>query len=79
MLRDVANKSRGANRANVFVERIKVAELIIIRIEANQSTGMVVAGGSVGVRTGDKIRRIFAPGTPFTEPSFERLEQPTRR
>ena len=79
VLRDVANKSRGANEANVFVERIKVAELLIVRIEPEQSIATVVAGGSVGVRTGDKVRRIFAPGTPFTEPSFERLEQPTRR
>lgn len=79
VLRDVANKSRGANEANVFVERIKVAELLIVRIEPDQSIGTVVAGGSVGVRTGDKVRRIFASGTPFTEPSFERPEQQPRR
>lgn len=71
ILRDSAIKTRGLNEATVTVERVKVAEMVIDSVDNDQSIGHVVSGGSVGVRTNDKARRIFAPGLPFTEPSFE--------
>lgn len=55
VLRDVLNRS-----TNV-VERLKVAEIQISGVEADQSTAKLVAGGDTGVRTGDKIRLIFVP------------------
>ena len=63
VMRDVLNTS-----INV-VERIKVAEVTIRMVEADQATATVSAGGVLGVRTGDKIRQIFmmrasAPVTP---------------
>jgi len=62
VMRDINNSRRR------IVERIKVAEIRITRIDANQSTAVLSSGGAVGVRTGDKARRIFAEGIPFTEP-----------
>jgi hypothetical protein len=71
ILRDSAIKPRGLNESTVTVERVKVAEMVIDSVDNDQSIGHIVSGGSVGVRTNDKARRIFAPGLPFTEPSFE--------
>jgi len=62
VMRDIYNTRRRIN------ERIKVAEIVISRIDANQSTAILADGGAVGVRTGDKARRIFAEGIQFTEP-----------
>jgi hypothetical protein len=56
VLRDVLNRSRTA------VERIKVGEITIRRVEDDQSQGILSAGGVLGVRAGDKVRRIFVPG-----------------
>jgi hypothetical protein len=55
VLRDVQN------RATNTVERVKVAEVTISRVEADQSTATVSAGGDSGVRTGDRIRLIYTP------------------
>jgi hypothetical protein len=55
----------------------KIAELVITETEDDQSRARVVSGGSVGVRTNDIVRRIFAPGVPFTEPAFERSAEAT--
>jgi len=55
VLRDVLNRS-----INV-VERIKVAEVTVRTVDADQATAVVTAGGVPGVRTGDKIRQIFVP------------------
>lgn len=63
--RDIYNTRRRV------VERIKVAEVRISRIDANQSVAVLSDGGAVGVRTGDKARRIFAQGIQFTEPRTE--------
>ena len=62
VMRDIYNSRRR------IVERIKVAEISISRLDANQSTATLSDGGAVGVRTGDKARRIFAEGIQFTEP-----------
>jgi hypothetical protein len=56
VLRDVLNRSRTA------VERIKVGELTIRRVEDDQSQAVLSSGGVMGVRPGDKVRRIFVPG-----------------
>lgn len=63
--RDIYNTRRRIN------ERIKVAEVRIARIDANQSVAVLSDGGAVGIRTGDKARRIFAQGIQFTEPRTE--------
>jgi hypothetical protein len=73
VLRDTANKTRGPFENVVTVERVKVAELEITSVDDHQARGRIVTGGSVGVRTNDIVRRIFAPGLTFTEPTFERL------
>lgn len=48
-----------ANRATGVTERRKIGELVIIAVDSNQSTGALVAGGTVGARTGDRIRQIY--------------------
>ena len=63
--RDIYNTRRRIN------ERIKVAEVRVARIDANQSVAVLSDGGAVGIRTGDKARRIFAQGIQFTEPRTE--------
>lgn len=55
VLRDVFN------RAKQITERVKIGELKIVRVESDQSVGVLSAGGSAGVRTGDRIRQIFVP------------------
>ena len=72
--RDVANKSRGANEATITVDRIKVGEIVINEVEQDQSRAIPAAGGALGIRTGDKIRRIFAPGLTFAEPALSDTE-----
>ena len=57
VLRDVYN------RAKNVTTREKIAEVTITRVENDQSTARVSAGGAGGVRTGDRIRQIFVPGT----------------
>jgi hypothetical protein len=77
VMRDVANKLRGPFETNVTVQRVKIAELVILGTDDNQARARLVSGGSVGVRTNDIVRRIFAPGVPFTEPAFERSAEAT--
>jgi hypothetical protein len=63
VLRDVLNRSRTA------VERIKVGEITIRRVEDDQAQGQITAGGIMGIRTGDKARRIYVPGSLEVLPS----------
>ncbi len=53
VLRDVFN------RAKQVTERVKIGELTIARVESDQSVGVLSAGGAAGIRTGDRIRKIF--------------------
>lgn len=55
VLRDIYNRSRGVT------QRVKIAEIMISRVEDDQSIGRLVAGGSAGLQTGDYIRQIFIP------------------
>ena len=76
VMRDVANKSRGPNEALVTVQRVKVGEIVVKSVDDDQAVASLASGGSVGIRTNDIVRRIFAPGVTFSEPTFERT--PTR-
>ena len=73
VMRDTANKLRGPDENLVTVQRVKVAELIVTSADNDQSRARIISGGSVGIRTNDIVRRIFAPGVPFTEPAFEQM------
>lgn len=53
VLRDVFNK------AKQITERVKIGELTVSRVESDQSVGRLSAGGAAGIRTGDRIRKIF--------------------
>ncbi len=60
VLRDVFNQGRN------ITERVKIGEITVGRVEADQATAKVTAGGAAGVRTGDFVREIFvAPTTPL--------------
>ncbi len=53
VLRDVFNPARN------ITERVKIGEVTVRRVDANQSTAVVSGGGQQGVRTGDRVRQIF--------------------
>jgi hypothetical protein len=53
VLRDINN--RALNR----VERVKIGEVTIVNVEADQSTARLSAGGQAGVRPEDKVRQIY--------------------
>lgn len=53
VLRDVANRATGR------IERVKVGEVTITRVEADQSTAVVSGGAQGGVTTNDRVRRIY--------------------
>lgn len=53
VLRDILNRASG------IVERRKIGEMVIVAVDSNQSTGALVSGGTVGARTGDRIRQIY--------------------
>ncbi len=59
------------NPARRITERIKVAEVTIVRVDTSQSIALLVSGGAVGIHVGDKARRIYALGIPFTEPAVQ--------
>lgn len=60
VLRDVFNQGRNAT------ERLKVGEVTVKRVDADQATA-VVTGGQAGVHTGDFVRQIYvAPRSPLT-------------
>lgn len=44
-----------------LTERRKIGEIIITRVNANQSNARLYAGGGEGVKTGDRVRQIFNP------------------
>ena len=45
--------------ARNIVERSKIGEVTITRVNPTQSSARITAGGFEGVRTGDKVRQIF--------------------
>lgn len=64
VLRDVFNQGRNVT------ERVKIGEITIGRVEADQATARLSAGGAAGVRTGDFVREIFQ--SPTTSLAFGR-------
>ena len=67
------------NPARRVTERIKVAELTIVRFDTSQSIALLVSGGAVGIHVGDKARRIYASGIPFTEPAVQSFKKNTKK
>ena len=55
VLRDIYNKTKDR------VERIKIGEVEITKVEMDQSVARVVGENPAGVRTEDKVRQIFLP------------------
>ena len=53
VLRDIRNPVRNVT------ERLKIGEVTVIRVEADQALARVTNGGQVGVKTGDRVRQIF--------------------
>jgi len=51
------------NRAKNVTTREKVAEITIVSVQSDQAIARVSAGGAAGVRTSDRVRQIFVPGT----------------
>ena len=65
VLRDVFNQAKR------ITERTKIGEVTITRVESDQSVARLTAGGQQGVLTGDRVRRIFVPGSyPVSPASF---------
>jgi hypothetical protein len=63
VLRDVYNRSKDR------VERIKIGEVQITRVEMDQSVARIVGNNPAGVRTGDYVRQIFVQAAYPTTPS----------
>jgi hypothetical protein len=55
VLRDIYNRSKDR------VERIKIGEVEIVKVEMDQSVARMVGDNPAGVRTEDKVRQIFVP------------------
>jgi hypothetical protein len=53
-------RGRDASDRDV-VERIKIAECVATRLDVDQASVLLTAGGSAGVKIGDKVRRIYVP------------------
>ena len=51
------------NRAKNVTTREKIAEVTIVSVQSDQAIAKVSAGGAAGVRTSDRVRQIFVPGT----------------
>lgn len=67
------------NPARRITERIKIAEIRINTVDNFEANSIIVDGGSVGIRVGDKARRIYASGIPFTEPAAEIFKKRRKR
>lgn len=49
--------------ARNVTERRKIGEVTITRVNANQSNARLSAGGTEGIKTGDRVRQIFVPSS----------------
>lgn len=59
VLRDIY-RGRDATDRDV-VERVKIAECVVTRIDVDQATVLLTSGGAAGVKISDKVRRIYTP------------------
>lgn len=75
VLRDIY-RGRDTNDRDI-VERIKIGEMIITRIDIDQASGLLTTGGGAGVKIGDKVRKIYVPSRiaqDFKDRDAERLK-----
>ena len=61
LLRDTENSSKIDRFGNKLVERLKIGEVRIIRVESDQSVARLSGGGQSGIRTSDKVRQVYTP------------------
>jgi hypothetical protein len=61
ILRDVYRGRDSTDRD--IVERIKIGEMIITKIDIDQATGILTSGGGAGVKINDKVRKMYIPVT----------------
>lgn len=59
ILRDIY-RGRDATDRDV-VERVKIAECVVTRIDVDQASVLLTQGGAAGVKISDKVRRIYVP------------------
>jgi len=61
ILRDVY---RGRDETDQdVVERIKIGEMVITKIDIDQASGLVTSAAGAGVKIQDKVRKIYIPST----------------
>ena len=66
ILRDIY-RGRDINDQDI-VERIKIGEMVITKIDLDQSSGLVTSAGGAGVKIQDKVRKIYIPSDQPFEP-----------
>lgn len=44
-----------------IVERIKIGEMLIMKVDVDQASGVLTSGGGAGVKISDKVRKIYVP------------------
>jgi uncharacterized protein YaiI (UPF0178 family) len=59
ILRDIY-RGRDATDRDI-VERVKIGEMIITKVDVDQASGILTAGGGAGVKISDKVRKIYIP------------------
>jgi hypothetical protein len=59
ILRDVY-RGRDATDRDIN-ERVKIGEMIITKVDVDQSSAVLTAGGGAGVKISDKVRKIYIP------------------
>jgi hypothetical protein len=59
VLRDIYS-GRDATDRDV-VERVKIGECVVTRIDVDQASVLLTQGGAAGVKIGDKVRRVYVP------------------
>ncbi len=59
ILRDIY-RGRDATDRDI-VERVKIGEMIITKVDVDQASAILSAGGGAGVKISDKVRKIYIP------------------
>lgn len=59
ILRDIY-RGRDATDRDI-VERVKIGEMVITKVDVDQSSAILTAGGGAGVKISDKVRKIYIP------------------
>lgn len=61
ILRDIYRGRDSTDRD--IVERVKIGEMIITKIDIDQASGVLTSGGGAGVKINDKVRKMYIPVT----------------